>query len=142
MYILANARSGKCNFWQVYVQGNVISGKCTFREMYIRNNAVSAKCFSWKCNFWKLFLGEVYRIRKDLIPSGGEKIYKISEQLLSFGIVRIRLRCHYYDVNLTPKFGLALKKCGHASQWFLLEVNLLYDIFYCGRSKRTSKKVS
>ena len=66
---------------------------------------------------------------KDLIPSGGDKIHKISEQLLSFGIIRIRSRCHYYDVNLTPKFCLALKKCGHASQWFLLGVNLLHDIY-------------
>ena len=46
----------------MYVQGNVISGKCTFREMYVRNNVVSAKCFSGKCNFWKVFFGEVYRI--------------------------------------------------------------------------------
>ena len=61
---------------------------------------------------------------KDLIPSGGDKIHKISEQLLSFGVIRIRSRCHCYDVNLTPKFCLALKKCGHTSQWFLLGVNL------------------
>ena len=45
----------------MYVQGNVISGKCTFRKMYIRDNVVSAKCFSGKCNFWKVFFGEVYR---------------------------------------------------------------------------------
>ena len=66
---------------------------------------------------------------KDLIPSGGYKIHKISKQLLSFDIIRIRSRCHYYDVNLTPKFSLALKKCGHTSQWFLLGVNLLHDIY-------------
>ena len=53
---------------------------------------------------------------KDLIPLGGDKIHKISEQLQSFGIIRIRSRCHYYDVNLTPKVCLALKKCGHTSQ--------------------------
>ena len=34
-----------------------------FREMYVRDNVVSAKCFSGKCNFWKVFFGEVYRIR-------------------------------------------------------------------------------
>ena len=49
----------------MYVQGNVISGKCTFKEMYIRDDVVSAKCFSGKCNFWKVFFGEVYRIRSD-----------------------------------------------------------------------------
>ena len=48
--------------------------------------------------------------------SGGNKIHKTSEQLLSFDIFRIRSRCHYYDVNLTPKFCLALKKCGHTPQ--------------------------
>ena len=31
--------------------------------MYVRDNVVSAKCFSGKCNFWKVFFGEVYRIR-------------------------------------------------------------------------------
>ena len=35
-----------------------------FREMYVRDNVVSAKCFSGKCNFWKVFFGEVYRIQK------------------------------------------------------------------------------
>ena len=45
----------------------------------------------------------------------------------------------YYSISLpmsllwrylTPKFCLAPKKCGHASQWFLLGVNLLiYCIF-------------
>ena len=53
---------------------------------------------------------------KDLIPSGGGRIHKISEQLLSFGIIRIRSRCHYYDVDLTPKSYLAPQKCGHTSQ--------------------------
>ena len=66
---------------------------------------------------------------KALISSGGDKSHKISEQLLLFGIIQIRSRCHYYDVNLTPKVCLALKKCGHTSQWFLLGVNLLYDIY-------------
>ena len=51
----------------MYVQGNVISGKCTFREMYVRDNVVSAKCFSGKCNFWKVFFGEVYKIRGELL---------------------------------------------------------------------------
>ena len=57
-------------------------------------------------------------MRKDLNPSGGDKIHKTSEQLqlLSYCIIRIRSRCHYYNVNLTPKFCLALKKCGHTSQ--------------------------
>ena len=32
--------------------------------MYVRDNVVSAKCFSGKCNFWKVFFGEVYRIRR------------------------------------------------------------------------------
>ena len=53
---------------------------------------------------------------KDLILSGGDKSHKISEQLLSFGMFRIRSRCRNYDVNLTPKVCLALKKCGHTSQ--------------------------
>ena len=53
----------------MYVQGNVIFGKCTFREMYVRDNVVSAKCFSGKCNFWKVFFGEVYRILVTDIPS-------------------------------------------------------------------------
>ena len=30
-----------------------------------------------------------------LTPYGGDKIHKILEQLLSFGIIRFRSRCHY-----------------------------------------------
>ena len=58
MHVQENVISGKC----MHVQGNVISGKCAFREIYIRDNVVSAKCFLGKCNFWKVFFGEVYRI--------------------------------------------------------------------------------
>ena len=57
----------------MHVQGNVISGKCTFREMYIRVNIVSAKCFSGKCNFWKMFFGEVYRIPKEVLLAMAKK---------------------------------------------------------------------
>ena len=34
--------------------------------MYVWDNVVSAKCFSGECNFWKVFFGEVYRIRVPL----------------------------------------------------------------------------
>ena len=35
---------------------------------------------------------------ENLISLRGDKIHKISEQLLSFGIIRFRSRRHYYDV--------------------------------------------
>ena len=47
---------------------------------------------------------------KALYSSGGDKSHKISEQLLSFSIIQIRSRCHYYDVNLTPNVLLGSQK--------------------------------
>ena len=41
-----------------------------------------------------------YKKGKDLISKGGHKIHLVSEQLLSFGIIRIHSRRHYYVTSI------------------------------------------
>ena len=45
--------------------------------MYVRDNVVSAKCFSGKCNFWKVFFGEVYRIRSFIVAKEKRKFWAL-----------------------------------------------------------------
>ena len=75
--ILENRFSGKCPFGQMYILASVRSGKCTFGIM-----SNSAKYFSWKCPFWKMFFGEMYRIRRGAKFFSATSLFRL---LISFG---------------------------------------------------------
>ena len=79
----------------MHVQENVISGKCTFREMCIRANVVSAKCFSGKCNFWKVFFGELYRIPL--------KMQKLQPKMFILTAIHVIVLENPLDINFFQK---------------------------------------
>ena len=69
--------------------------------------------------------------KKNLTPLGGDKIHKISEQLLSRGIIRIRSRCHYYGFIWLQSFAWLSKNADTRRNGFCLEWTYWYIFILC-----------
>ena len=84
-------------FREMYILVSARSVKCTFRIMYI----VLAKCFSGKCNFWKAFFGEMYRIQFYYLKTMGKhRAVEGARPLMLFSVSSNDESDHHQSIKL------------------------------------------